>query len=62
MSALRKIANDRELLDANWIHGGVAARQSLARIEEIMADSRAMEAIEGGPIQPAEVPGSGGDL
>lgn len=57
MSALRKIANDREPLDDNWIHGGVAAHQALSRMEAVMIDLRAMQAVEGGLIQAAEVPG-----
>lgn len=57
MSALRKTANDREPLDANWVHGGVAARQALSRMEAVMIDLRAMQAVEGGMIQAAEVPG-----
>lgn len=77
MSALRKIANDREPLDENWTHVGHAALDALRTIAERRASplpdeedeiegertvDEARRAVEGGPIQPAEVPGSGGDF
>lgn len=61
MSALRQAQNDVDALEDCWEHVGAAARRSLSNLEELIADLRAMEAIEGGPIQPAEVPGAGGD-
>lgn len=60
MSALRDQANDDNVL---WpfVSIGSAFLAVLDALEELRTDAAAMEDIEGGPQQPADVPGAGGD-
>jgi hypothetical protein len=58
MSALPKPANNTDALEDCWIPIGVAASAALSSATgRRSADREAQETIEGGPAEPAEVPG-----